>query len=180
MQVTTKGPLTLRYGWDAPLQYFALTVEDGNRLVYSNMDDPEARSGTYGGGLSLPQLCAKLAAFGVQLSETEVDSLKRNTPPASKRPAVLTHLLDSLARSHMPSDARGEVPMYELRCSDPRYPGGFPHKPGDQLDVLKAECDRLNIEAEREDGFEQWWITQAGVIIYPPQFVADGQPRTVN
>lgn len=61
--------------------------------------------------------------------------------------------------------------MYEIRCHDPRYANGYPHKSGDDLESLKAECDALNAKSEQEDGSPQWWITDTGVIIYPSQFV---------
>lgn len=98
MPATQHGDLTVTYGWDAPLQYFYLTVERGQQLIYSNLDDPAATAGTYGGGLSLMQLRDQLSAHGVTLSTGELDALAGSTPTSSPRAPGAQALLDHLNR----------------------------------------------------------------------------------
>lgn len=62
--------------------------------------------------------------------------------------------------------------MYELRCHDPRYDLGYPHESSDDLKALLTQCDALNEQSRQTDGYEEWWVVHAGVIIYPPQFLA--------
>ncbi len=88
--------LTLTYGWDAPLQYFYLTVERGKHLVYCNMDDPDATVGTYGGGLTLMQLQTQLSAHGVTLEPAELDALAGHTPASSPRAPGVQALMEFL------------------------------------------------------------------------------------
>lgn len=96
MTAVTHGDLTLTYGWDAPLQYFYLTVERGEQLLYSNLDDPEAQSGSFGGGLTLHQLQARLAEQGVTLTPNDLDALSGAVRASSPRSPVLTRLLRDL------------------------------------------------------------------------------------
>ncbi|MBZ9753346.1 hypothetical protein K7W42_21150 [Deinococcus sp. HMF7604] len=98
MPVLQQGDLTLSYGWDAPLQYFYLTVERDDELEYCNLDDPQATAGPYGGGLTLMQLQTKLAGFGLVLSTADLDTLAGRTPAASPRAPELTDLLERLNR----------------------------------------------------------------------------------
>lgn len=88
--------LTLTYGWDAPLQYFYLTVSRGHDLVYCNLDDPSATAGTYGGGLTLMQLQEQMSVQGVTLEPAEVDALAGHTPNATPRAPGAQALLDFL------------------------------------------------------------------------------------
>lgn len=88
-----QGYLSADFGWDAPLQYYYLTVSRGEHTLYSNLDDPEAVTGTFGGGLSLTQLQARLATHGFTV---ELDILRHlPTPPSNLKPEV-RHLLEKL------------------------------------------------------------------------------------
>ncbi|MBZ9752158.1 hypothetical protein GO986_12015 [Deinococcus sp. HMF7620] len=98
MPVLQQDDLTLSYGWDAPLGYYFLIVEQEGKLVYSNLDDPQALAGPYGGGLTLMHLQAKLQGFGVVLDLPELDALAGHTPASSPRAPALTQLLDALNR----------------------------------------------------------------------------------
>ncbi|MHA0044379.1 hypothetical protein [Deinococcus sp. PEB2-63] len=103
MPVITHGDLRLAYGWDAPLEYFYLTVQRGDELLYSNCDDPDAISGTYSGGLTLTQLSTRLNEYGVTLGADDLDALSGTVRAASPRAPILTHLLHELnARRNEP------------------------------------------------------------------------------
>lgn len=87
--------LTAELGWDTPLQYYYLTVTRGEKILYSNLDDPTATTGTYGGGLNLTQLQAKLAHHGFSVEEATLRGLP--TPSAHLSP-VTRQLLEQLNR----------------------------------------------------------------------------------
>ncbi|GAA5501058.1 hypothetical protein Dxin01_00789 [Deinococcus xinjiangensis] len=87
--------LTFAYGWDAPLQYYYFTAYDGDEVVYSNLNDPAAQHGTYGGGLTFRQLLEKLSEYEVKVSRAELAHLLRDTPPSSLSPQI-KGLLDAL------------------------------------------------------------------------------------
>lgn len=103
MPTTERAELTIAYGWDAPLGYFYLTVQRGDDLLYSNCDDPDATSGTYGGGLTLHQLQARLGDHGLTLSPDDLDALAGTVRRASPRAPILTRLLRDLNGSERKS-----------------------------------------------------------------------------
>ncbi|AXH01124.1 hypothetical protein DVJ83_18825 (plasmid) [Deinococcus wulumuqiensis] len=87
----------LNYGWDAPLGYYYLFVEEGDRTVFDSLQDPEARAGTYGGGYTLAQLEEKLSSFGHTLTpEKRRELLEAAERPSVPRPAALASLLEDL------------------------------------------------------------------------------------
>lgn len=103
MPTTEHDGLTIAYGWDAPLGYFYLTVQRGDDLLYSNCDDPAATSGTYGGGLTLHQLQARLGNHGLTLSPDDLDALAGTVRRAAPRAPILTRLLRDLNNPPEPS-----------------------------------------------------------------------------
>jgi hypothetical protein len=67
------GPYFCYAGWDRPLQYHFLVVEDraSEEVVYSNLDDPEAVTGKrFMGlpprGLTVEQVLARLKGLGIR------------------------------------------------------------------------------------------------------------------
>ena len=86
---------TVRFGFDVPLQYYFVTVEALNGVLYSNLDDPEAQSGTFGGGLSLEQLIEELAWWGVRVTP----GLRAALDAAGRTEATSTPLQASLLRA---------------------------------------------------------------------------------
>lgn len=87
----------LTYGWDAPLGYYYLFVEEGGKTVFDSLQDPEARAGTYGGGYTLAQLDEKLSSFGHTLTpEDRRELLEAAEQPSAPRPAALASLLEDL------------------------------------------------------------------------------------
>lgn len=95
-QVSSEHQRSASYGWDRPLQYYFLTIIQHGKVLYSNLDDPAAHHGTYGGGLTLAQLGAQLTTRGFSLTAKQRLALLEDAQASAEMDADLRLLLDKI------------------------------------------------------------------------------------